>query len=152
MRRRIAPKIGTVVSLLEDITGGNYYHNKEHRRNQLVGRVEMDEGEFEKVLHRNGYTRNPAAWLKQHTSGEIEEGSWRKKDGNMQVHLIFYDGEHIADANTGELFLYAHWEYAWDERPWKHLVGEDAEAAAGVTRVRTLLQEEGIDYEYVQPG
>jgi len=153
IRRFILPKVGVFFAALEDFIGDEYYHVSEQRRNQFVGRIEMDEESFEKILDDWGYERNPLAWLKTRAkTGEVEEGSWRKTDGPMQVHLVLYDGKHAPNANTGELFIYAHYEYRWDEHPIKHFNGVDVDTQTGVQRVRKLLQEEGINYEYVQPG
>jgi hypothetical protein len=139
--------------LLEDFLGEEYYKVSEQRRNQFVGRIEMNEEEFEKLLHKADYERNPMAWLKRRAkTGELHEGSWRKTDGDMQTHLILYDGEQAPNAQTGELFIYAHYEYRWDTHPIKHFNGVDADAQTGVRRVRKMLQEKGINYEYIQPG
>lgn len=151
LRRRLVPRIGKLFALLEEYLGEEYYHNSEQRRNQFVGRIEMSEGEFEELLHEYEYDRNPFAWLKSN-DGEVEEGSWRYCDDEMQVHLVFYDGEYAPNANSGELFLYAHYEYRWDVHPLKHLSGENVDTNEGVQRVRKMLQDEGIAYDFVQPG
>jgi len=152
LRRRVVPTIGKFISLLEDLLGKQLYHNSQSRNNQFVGRIEMNEEEFERVLDNAGYERNPLAWLKRNSEREIEEGSWRSLDEKMQTHLIFYDGEKAPNANTGELFIYAHYEYRWDVHPWKHLVGEDVSYKDGVEEVRKMLQDEGINYDFIQPG
>lgn len=148
----MVPPIGKFISLVEDLLGKQLYHNSQSRNEQFVGRIEMDEESFEQVLHDAGYERNPLAWLKENSSREIEEGSWRYCEGEMQTHLIFYDGENAPNAQTGELFLYAHDEYRWDVHPWKHLVGEDVSYNDGVQKARRMLQDEGIDYDFIQPG
>lgn len=152
VRRRVVPRVGSLFALLEDLLGKKLYHSSEQRRRQFVGRVRMDEESFEQFLHDAGYERNPLAWLKQNTEREIEEGSWRHCRDEMQTHLILYDGENAPNAQSGELFLYAHDEYRWDVHPWKHLTGERVDADTGVRRVKKMLEESGIDYDYIQPG
>lgn len=153
IRTRLLPAVGAVFSVIEDISGDKYYHVSEQRRNQFVGRIEMGEEQFEQVLHRNGYERNPLAWLKKRRStGEIEEGSWRKRDGEKQTHLVLYDGDSVPHGDSGCLYLYAHYEYAWDAHPIKHLRSVNLSTEEGVNRVRRMLQDEGINYEFVQPG
>lgn len=148
----MVPPIGKFLSLVEDLLGKELYHNSQSRNEQFVGRIQIDEEAFEKVLHDAGYERNPLAWLKENSSHEIEEESWRYCDNEMQTHLIFYDGEKAPNANTGELFIYAHDEYRWDIHPWKHLVGENVSYSDGVKEVRRMLQDEGINYDFIQPG
>lgn len=152
LRRRVVPIIGAFAAAIEDYTGTEYYHDSEQRNRQFVGRIEMDEECFERVLHDNNFHRNVPAWLKRAPDGEVEEGSWRRVDGEMQTHLVFYDGKDAPNARSGQLFLYAHYEYRWDVHPLKHLRGDDIDCDEGVSRVRRLLQDEGIQYDFIQPG
>lgn len=152
IRRVFVPQLGVVAALFEDITGEKLYLQTSARRNQFVGRIRMDEEAFERVLDEYGFVRNPISTLKSR-GHEIEEGSWRYLlDDDEQIHLIFYDGSVEPDANTGELFLYAHKEYRWDEYPIRHAMHKNFSAPAGVRFVRRMLQDEGIDYEFIQPG
>lgn len=151
LRRAIVPKVGLVFAVLEDLLSGTYYENTEQRRKQFVGRAKMGEESFETVLHGAGYERNPVSWLKENRAGETEEGSWRKPVGDMQVHLILYDGECIPNADAGEVYLYAHWEYRWDTHPIKHLIGETVDCGEGVRRVQKMLQNQGVEYDFIQP-
>lgn len=156
VRNYILPKIGAFFQFLNDITGSDLYATSESRRRQFVARVDMGEEEFEKVLHRMGFERNPLASLKSVVdTSETEEGSFRKiypeEHPEWQLHAILYDGSNVQNANTGETFIYAHWEYRWDVYPWKHYRGHKFNADKGVRRMRKYLNEEGIDYELTQP-
>lgn len=155
LRSSIVPPIGVLVQFINETFRQELYVTSESRRNQFVGRVKMDEEEFEEVLHDNGFERNPLASLKNRFGGEVEEGSFRKlypeDDDRFQLHVILYDGSEIQNANTGETFIYAHWEYRWDVHPWKHYRGYDLDADEGVRKMRKILRIEGIDYEFIQP-
>ena len=152
LRRRIIPKLGVVTAFLEEITGKNYYVTAETRDDQFVGCVPMGEEEFEEELHDMGFDRNPAASLKRHFRvGDVEECSFRKANGDKQLHVILYDGKEIANADSGEVFIYAHWEYRWDKYPLKHYRGESLNFKIGVDRMRRLLEDNGIPYDHVQP-
>ena len=152
LRRRLIPKIGLVTAFLEEITGKDCYVTTETRDNQFVGRVLTNEEQFEKELHGMGFERNPASSLKHHfRTSEVDEGSFRKTNGDKQLHIVLYDGEEIENANGEETFVYAHWEYRWDKYPIKHYRGEDINVKIGVDRMRRLLEDNGIAYDHIQP-
>lgn len=155
-RRHIIPRLGVFVQLLNELLRVDMYVSSRSRRNQFVGRIQMNEERFEQYLHEWGFERNPLSSLKTRLdTGEVEEGSWRKiyphNAPEWQLHVIIYDGEQIANAKSGELFLYAHWEYRWDVHPWKHYKGVDIDEKEGVIRMRQLLDKDGIPYEFIQP-
>jgi len=152
VRRTVIPIIGMAVSLLEEVLRGTYYKNKEQREKQFVAQVEQGVEEFEAALHEMGYHRNPLAWIKERELSEIEESSWRKTTDCRQVHLVCYDGEKAPNASSGETYIYAHEEYRWDRHPYWHLIGKDVEYKDAVIDVQKDLQEEGIEYNFVQPG
>lgn len=152
VRRAVAPRIGTIVSLAEDMLSEKYYYNSEQRLNQFVGRVDRDVESMERELHDIGYVRNPISWLKRNRSGEVEESSWRKTKDEQQVHAILYDGTSAPHAESGYTYIYAHEEYRWDRYPVKHLMGKSVSPKDGVREVRRDLQDNGIQYDYVQPG
>lgn len=153
-RTYIIPKLGIAVNFINDTFRSDLYTRTESRNREFVGRIPMGEEEFEKYLTEWGFERNPLAALKiRAKTGEVEEGSWRKveRGGERQLHLILYDGSQLQNANTGECFLYAHWEYRWDVHPWKHYKGVDVQRHKGVLKMRRYLEDAGIAYEYVQP-
>ena len=156
LRRFIIPPFGKIVQAINEAIGTELYVHSHSRNHEFVGRVPMSEEDFEEYLHEWGFERNPLAALKyrlQHS--DVEEGSWRKigfeDDPEYQIHVILYDGSQINNANDGETFVYAHWEYRWDVHPIKHYRGINIDENKGVKMVRDLLDEADIDYEYVQP-
>lgn len=156
IRKYIIPKIGAVFQVLNDISGSALYAESKSRRTEFVGRVDMGEEEFEKVLHDMGFERNPFASLKDRLdTTEGEEGSFRKiypdEHPEWQLHTVIYDGSDINNAESGECFVYSHWEYRWDTHPWKHYLAKDFSAAKGVKKMKHLLDTHGIQYELVQP-
>lgn len=154
IRRFIIPPIGKLTQFVNEVFQSDLYVETRARNNQFVGRVAMNEEEFEKLLHHEGYERNPIAGLKKSLRGEVEEGSFRKIDDEnpeKQLHLIFYDGRDLQNALTGEIFVYAHYEYRWDVHPIKHYRKKDVEEHRAVMDVREMLNDEGIPYEFIQP-
>lgn len=115
---------------------------------QFVGYVEMKEGEFEEELHKMGFERNPLSYWKYIPGEGGEEGSWRKTDGDWQLHAILFDGhpEKSDEEEAGETYIYAHWEYRWDRHPLKHLRGKETSASKGVNQMRRELKLASINY------
>jgi len=153
-RAWIIPKLGGIANWLEHATGDHYYVQSKTHANQFVGRVPMGEEEFEKKLHDMNFHRNPLASFKNLDSGEHEEGSWRKVDFDnqrMQLHVILYDGEKIADGDSGYTYVYAHWELRWDVDPWGHYRGKIYNPAEGVKKMKKLMDEHGVNYEPIRP-
>lgn len=152
LRRWILPKIGVIFQFLEDVTGKPFYATSKTHNRQFVGRVSMNEERFEKELEAMGFVRNPLASLKRLASTrEVEEGSWRRVNGDRQLHVILYDGEKIPDADSGYVYIYAHDEYRWDRYPVKHYLAKDFRPEAGVKEMKRLLDENGIDYKLLRP-
>ena len=154
-RAWLIPKLGGIANWLEHVTGDHYYVQGETHANQFVGRVPMGEEEFEEVLHEMNFHRNPLASLKKlGSTGEQEEGSWRKVDYDnqrMQLHVILYDGEKIQDGDSGYTYVYAHWELRWDVDPWGHYRGHVYKPGEGVKRMKKLLNEHGVNHEAIRP-
>lgn len=155
-RRWIIPKLGILALIAEEVTGENYYVQYDLRNKEFVGRVSMDEEEFEKFLHEQGFSRNPLSALKRLArTSEVEEGSWRLVGfddyPDRQLHIILYDGSAVSDADTGYTYIYAHWEYRWDTNPKKHYRGVDYDEKEGVLRMRRILESNGVQYDFVQP-
>ncbi|AGM11364.1 hypothetical protein M199_gp034 [Halogranum tailed virus 1] len=159
IRRTFIPPLGMLVSAYNESTGSKLYVQGPTTDNQFVGRVKMGEEDFEAELEEMGFERNPLASLK-HLIGtrEKEEGSFRwlapedseyRKD--YQLHVILYDGSVIPDAETGETYVYAHWEYRWDVAPMKHYRAVNWKPVQGVQMMQTMLTENGIDYDYQLP-
>lgn len=155
IRRIVIPKIGKVVQAFNERYRQNLYVTGKSRNQELVGRVPMGEEEFEEVLSELGFERNPLASLKTRRGDEIEEGSFRKiypsEYPEWQLHVVIYDGSQINNANTGETFVYAHWEYRWDVHPWKHYRGHDFNPDKGVKLMKKYLNEVGVNFEPIQP-
>lgn len=156
IRRTIIPKFGLVTQLLEDATGDNYYVQSETHIDQFVGRVPLPEEQFEILLVEMGFRRNPLASLKTLSStGETEEGSWRKVGYSnyptMQLHVVLYDGNPLPNADTDCTYVYAHWEKRWDTNPIEHYRGVALNGQEGVSRMKQLLNENGINFEPVRP-
>ena len=156
IRLWLIPKLGTVTQLIEDVTGSYYYVKGKTHNNQFVGRVPMDEEDFEKKLHEMGFERNPLASLKTlGSTDEIEEDSWRKVGfddaPDMQLHVVLYDGEPMNNASVDVTYVYAHWEVRWDSRPVDHYRGRGFNGPEGVRRMKRLLDESGVNYEPIRP-
>jgi len=155
LRKKVVPKFGLITQLLEDVTGHHFYVKSETHNNQFVGRVQMNEEEFEKTLHDMGFDRNPLSSLKSLGEGEVREGSWRKVGFDdapeMQLHVVLYDGEPIDNAQVDVTYVYAHWELQWDLHPWAHYRGKRVNGPEGVRRMKRLLDEQGVGYEPIRP-
>lgn len=159
LRRFLIPKLGALVSVWNDATGDDHYVSHPTWKNQFVGRVDMGEEDFEEVLETMGFRRNPLAALKHRIdTDEQEEGSFRKlgtdfpeEDDNFQLHVIIYDGKLPNNADTGETYIYAHWEYRWDTNPQKHYDGVDYQPEKGVRMMRDLLTRHGVSYDDKRP-
>lgn len=163
VRRFAIPKLGVLVNYINEHTGQDLYVEGPTTPSQFVGRVEMSEEEFEEVLEEMGFQRNPLASLKTHTrTNEIEEGSFRwlgtqqppwtaDYDDRFQLHVIIYDGKLVPDADVGETYVYAHWEYRWDTDPIKHYRSVDWDAEQGVEMMQRFLDSHGIDYDQQRP-
>lgn len=156
-RRWFIPKLGQFVQLWNDIRRDNHYVTSTLPSNQFICRVPMGEEEFEKELVEMGFERNPLASLKTLAStGEVEEGSWRKvgyggEDSDMQLHIILYDGNKMADAKTDYVYLYGHFELRWDTDPYGHYRAHDFRVEEGAKLMKDLLGQRGISYEVVRP-
>ena len=158
IRRWFIPTFGALVSLYNERAGSALYTTGVTSDNQFVGRVPVSEQEFETILDTMDFTRNPLASLKSLSTGEIEEGSfrWCPPEGstlnrNYQLHCVIYDGSLIPDAETGETYVYAHWEYRWDVYPIKHYRGDNFDAERGVELMKTMLHENYVEYDYQLP-
>lgn len=156
IRGWLIPKLGGIAHFLSDVLNDRYYVESATQAGEFVGRVDMGEEEFEKVLHDMGFQRNPlAAWkhLAKDTD-QHEEGSFRwippedsDLDQKMQLHVILYDGSARNDAETGYTYVYAHWEYRWDVGPWKHYRGYRHSHEQGVEIMTRRLNEQGVEFE-----
>lgn len=151
------PKLGVIAQFLQDVTGDRYYVTSEANRNELVGRVPVQTEEFEEMLHEWGFRRNPLASLKHLSTDEDEweSGSWRKigyeDHPEMQLHVIYYNGNKIEGAADDHTFIYAHWEVRWDVHPLKHYWGYGFDADEGVRRMKDILDQNGVPYKEVRP-
>lgn len=156
LRGWLIPKLGSVVQLLEDVTGDKYYVESETHNSQFVGRVDIDIDTFEKKLHKMGFGRNPMSALKHLSSGQKDEGSWRRVgyDGShpdMQLHVILYDGRRMKNCPDACVYVYAHWELRWDTDPVGHYRGNNVQPAEGVRRMKDHLDQNGIGYTLERP-
>ena len=153
-RRKYIPLIGTFVSLYNEYNGTEYYVESTTNGEQFVGRVDMSEEAFERVLASMGFERNPLSSLKRLAStGEQEEGSFRwtpteptNLNTDYQLHCVIYDGSAVPDADTGETYVYAHWELRWDTRPIDHYNGVGIDFTSGKNMMQEMLDDEGVEY------
>lgn len=113
----------------------------EQHPSQFVGYVEMGEEAFEEVLHEMGYHRNPLAFWK-YTVNAQEEGSWRRVEGDWQLHVTLYDHPEYENRT----YIYAHWEYRWDRKPLAHLRGEGINVPKGVNEMRRDLTMANVEW------
>lgn len=110
---------------------------------QFVGYVEMGEEEFEKRLHEMDFHRNPLSFWKRVPKLGPEHGSWRKNDGEWQIHAVLYEKSVDGELRT---YIYAHWEYRWDRRPIKHLLRNGLNSTKGVNEMRREMNLASINY------
>jgi len=155
VRLWLIPKLGRVAQHLNHVGGEPLYVSYKLHNNEFVGRVDMPEEEFEKELDEMGFERNPIAALKTNSAGETEEGSWRRvgydDHPDRQLHVILFDGDKMADAPTGCVYVYAHWELRWDTDPIAHYKGKKYNGSEGVRRMKDLLDQNGITYTLERP-
>lgn len=149
-------QLGLLAQFLEDVTGRPFYTDSGIHNKQFVGRVPLSLGEFEQELHDMGFERNPlSSWKTLGETNESEEASWRKVGydnfPDYQLHLIVYDGDKIGRANSGHVYLYAHWELRWDKHPWRHYRSVNESGPEGVRRMKDILDANGIVYELIRP-
>lgn len=155
LRLAVMPRIARIFNVYNEVCNADLYATHPTWNNQFVGRVDMGEEELEKELAKLNFERNPLAALK-HIKGtdETEEGSFRWLGTNhddyrddFQLHVIIYDGSPENDAQTGETYVFAHWEYRWDVRPVKHYNGAEYAPEQGVKMVRDMFDAHGINYD-----
>lgn len=159
VRRAVIPKLGALVNFYNETTGSDLYVNGYTTKDQFVGRVNMSEEEFEEVLEEMGFTRNPLAAFKTLVGTNYpEEGSFRwlgteHEDyrNDFQLHVVIYDGKVVPDADVGETYVYAHWEYRWDTNPVKHYKSVDFQTEKGARMMKDMLDAHGIDYDQERP-
>jgi len=157
LRLWLIPKLGVIAQHLSEKSDKPIYVSYDLHNREFVGRVPMNEESFEKKLDEMGFERNPIAALKTlESTGELEEGSWRKvypeEHPDWQLHVILYDGEKQHNAgDTGYTYVYAHWELRWDTKPWKHYRGVKYNPDKGVKKMKKLLNENGIDHKPIRP-
>ena len=93
---------------------------------QYVGKVSVDEEEFELVLEDLGFIRNPIACFKSAKGNRKSEGTWvllADDDPNdyvqddYQLHTTLFQRR---DGKSGRE-IYAHKEPDWRASPLKHL-------------------------------
>lgn len=158
--RRIAiPPLGVAVSFINELGGLDLYVRGTTSSSEFVGRVPMRESVFERELSSMEFSRNPLASLKRlSATGYIEEGSFRwtpskysKYDESMQLHVVLYDGKSKQNFDDEYTYVYAHWEYAWDEKPLKHYNGVGLDKEFGVELMRQKLDRNDIQYEQETP-
>lgn len=163
IRRHGVPMLGALVHVYNEATDSDLYVEGKTTRSQFVGRVPMGEEAFEDELERMGFERNPLASFKRLVGTRLpEEGSFRwvgsqkapwtsDYDDDYQLHVIIYDGEVVPDAETGETYVYAHWEVRWDSDPVAHYFGEGLDIEQGVEMAQQFLDHYGIDYDQQRP-
>lgn len=157
IRSVLLPKLGIVAHHLNTITKKNYYVEADTHKERFVGRVEMGEEEFEKVLHDLGFERNPlAAWKHLETDADnYEEASFRKigfeDEPRKQLHVVLYDGANVDDSPDEYTYVYAHFEYRWDTNPIKHYRGHEVESKRAVKRMKWMLDGQGIEWDGIRP-
>mgnify|MGYP006876366831 FL=1 len=159
LRRTYIPLIGRVVSLYNEYNGTSYYVESTTNGEQFVGRADLSEESFEEILASMGFERNPLSSLKRLAStNELEEGSFRwtpeeptNLNTDYQLHCVIYDGSAVPDANTGETYIYAHWELRWDKRPIDHYNGVGIDFTTGKNMMQEMLDEAGVEYDNSPP-
>jgi len=89
------------------------------------------------------FSPEPIASLKIREDGRPSAGSWVRRRSPMadwQLHVTLYqDGRDAVE-------VFAHREYSWLRHPYKHYVGEGWDMNAGVTRMRSLLEDHGVAF------
>jgi hypothetical protein len=128
LRRTYIPLIGRVVSLYNEYNGTSYYVESTTNGEQFVGRADLSEEAFEEIP---------------------EEPTNLNTD--YQLHCVIYDGSAVPDADTGETYVYAHWELRWDKRPIDHYNGVGIDFTTGKNMMQEMLDEAGVEYDNSPP-
>lgn len=163
VRRAAFPVLGAVARYTNENYGTDLYVESSTRQVEFVGRIDVSRAEFERFLIDDlGFEVNPVAsrkYREEDDEREYEEGSFRllpdpsdDYDPRKQLHVRIYDGDTTPDAETGYVFVYAHWEYRWDTDPKKHYRGIEWDADRGVRMTRRLLDAHGVDYDPTVDG
>lgn len=136
-RRRICPTLHRIKEPL-----GGFAQCTQHP-SEYVGTVQRGLGEFRPVLADLEFAPEPIASLKVHRDGRLSAGSWVRRRSALatwQLHVTLFQDGHDA------LELFAHREYSWLRHPYKHYTGVGWDTASGVERMRSLLDDHGIQF------
>ncbi|WP_114575896.1 hypothetical protein [Saliphagus sp. LR7] len=136
-RRRVLPTVHRIKEPL-----GGFAQCITHP-SEYVGTVRRDLASFRADLRAMEFTPEPIASLKTHPDGRRSAGSWVHRasiGADWQLHVTLFVGEH----DTVEVF--AHREYSWLTHPYKHYVSEGWDTAGGVSRMRSLLADNGVAF------
>lgn len=137
VRRRVLPTLHRVKEPL-----GGFATCTQHPR-EYVGTVERGLRDFRPDLEQMAFSPEPIASLKIREDGRPSAGSWVRRRSPMadwQLHVTLYqDGRDAVE-------VFAHREYSWLRHPYKHYVGEGWDMNAGVTRMRSLLEDHGVAF------
>lgn len=164
LRRFLIPKLGYFINIWNEVCHDDLYvRGHTNGKQEFVGRVQMTELEFEHVLDAMGFEQNPLSSLKRLLqTGELEEGSYRwlgtqqvswtaDYADDHQLHVVLYDGSMVPDADTGEVYVYAHWEYRWDTDPVKHYQADGIDFESGVRMMQMFLDSHDVSYDDQYP-
>lgn len=97
-----------------------------------------------------GYVEKPAdevaAWLEDEGFEQCDDhGSWRRVEGNHQLHVTLYNGISF-DASSDETYIFAHWEAAHDEKPYLYLRKKERSVSKGINEMRRHLNLASIPF------
>lgn len=123
---------------------GEYYKEPSLHNHHFVGRVPQSRLSFEGVLE--SFDLEPVS-----TFRSTSYDSWRRIEGDRQLHVILYDGNLLTTGDRDTVYLYAHYEPIWEDEPVAAARRSKQDAGKGVQTVKKLLDERGIIYDPIRP-
>lgn len=138
---RVRQQLGPAIDHLAHALGQREYIVRDKG---YVGTVPETVPEFETTLRRLGFSWDPLSLYHHTSTGRTSDGSWTYRESilaDQQLHAVMFDrGDDTLD-------LYAHVEPSWIRHPLGHALMDDIDRRRGVTRMRELLENAGIDHE-----
>ena len=102
------------------------FEQRPHTPQEFVGYVELSQDDVEDTLVERGFSA-------------CRPDEWRKLDGDKQIHVGL-------EERDGDTYIFAHWEYQWEEEPLKYAQGTERDLPKGVNEMRRELNLASISY------
>jgi len=108
-----------------------------------AGTVHTEIDRLESVLSERGFSWNPVSMYHYTRLGKQTNGSWVSRESpfaDRQLHAV------LVRQDAGRIDVYAHEEFNWRRHPLKHTRDAGIDRERGVERMRSVLDDLGVDY------